>query len=237
AQIASIVEKTVENCKDRITFSTLKQLEAGDAFFVEHDNFSVQEQCVRPKAADRGGDTREPAGPILLVSRDQANTLSFLVGEHPVAIVLLLVIPARPVEGLGDEGSQHGFNPERYSILQGHTLAWQCSLCKLTLSPASSSAPRGRGRAPITLPGCCRVSFSGLLGVAAPILGDLGQQAVAYRRSGPFSSDVRCGCILIAMFYEQPCGSARVHTVAAGVDQDPGALQLAAMEREFQLSG
>src|SRR5262249_59337005 len=158
-------------------------------------------------------------------------------GEHPVAIVLLLVIPARPVKGPGDEGGQHGFNPERYSILQGHTLAWQYSLRKLTLSPACNSAPRAWGRAPITLPVCARVSFPGLLDVAASILGDLSKQTVTHHRSGLFSSDVPCGCILIAMFYEQPCGSASVSAVAAGVDQHPGALQLAAMERELQLSG
>src|SRR5262249_54021205 len=125
AEIVTIVEKTIENRIDRITFSALQELEAGDALVIENDNFSVQKQRARPKAADRRGDTRKPVGAILLVSREQANVLAFFVCQDPVAIVLLLVHPARLVKGFGDERGQHRLDPERYSVLQSHRLAFQ----------------------------------------------------------------------------------------------------------------
>ena len=51
---------------------------------------------------DRGHQFREAPGEVLALTTDQADVIAVLVSEHAVAVYLLLIDPALPVEGPGD---------------------------------------------------------------------------------------------------------------------------------------
>jgi hypothetical protein len=82
-------------------------VEAGDDLAVEDRDLSVEQERRGLKCAHRRGQFREPAGQIPLLPTHQANAGSVLVGADAPAVDLLLVDPARPVEGLADLGGGH----------------------------------------------------------------------------------------------------------------------------------
>jgi hypothetical protein len=74
---------------------------------VEDRDLAVEQERRGLKRGHRGGELREPAGQITPVPADEPHAGGVLVGEDASAVDLLLVDPARPVEGLADLGGGH----------------------------------------------------------------------------------------------------------------------------------
>jgi hypothetical protein len=74
---------------------------------VKQTDFAVQDQLPRHQARDGSGDLGEAARMVNTRAADQADMLVVLVGHDPPAVVLLLIDPAGPMDGLRDRFGLH----------------------------------------------------------------------------------------------------------------------------------
>src|SRR5208282_737041 len=96
-------------------------------------------------------------------------------------------------------------------------------------NPHDTSSRRFRARRTSRLAG--RIARRSSFDVAPFVPCDLRKKALARYRARLFLRNVFRGCILIAMFDEEPCGSIGIAPKAPGVNQDPRALEFLAVKR------
>ena len=160
----------------------------------------------RPR--DRLRDAAERRGSVLPVAREEAHSARFLVGEDPIAVVLLLVHPARAVEGLGDQCREHGTRPKRDPV--AHVLERRC---------------RGRG-SPSAARATSPPSSRAIPASVRPEIADFASSAVDVLRA-------REG---VAVLDEEPRGPCLARPVTARADEGPRTAQLPAVQRELELA-
>src|SRR6267142_1851987 len=88
---------------------SLEKLKARDAATVEGDDLAVEHEGAAPEALEGLTDLTVLGGDVVQVARVESNA-SATIGESADPVVLLLVDPALPVKGLGDERRQHRAN-------------------------------------------------------------------------------------------------------------------------------
>jgi len=90
----------------------LKDLKAGDPVFIECNDLTIKEKSARGEHCDGRRHIRICCGAALAISRQQRDPAPFLVGENSIAVILFLVDPALPVEGLRHKCGYHRLNAE-----------------------------------------------------------------------------------------------------------------------------
>ena len=80
---------------------------------------------------------RKRRGPVVVVSRSQHYLRSFFIREDPVAVVFLLVDPARPKKGLWYKVREHRTHPDGNAITHGFISTTR----RVTLAAADPTSP------------------------------------------------------------------------------------------------
>src|SRR5581483_1743288 len=128
--------------------SLLEELEARDQLAVEGDGFAVEKDRAHRQRADGGGNVGEARAARLSRPRDEAHVAAFLVREDAVAVVLLLVDPARAMEGLVDQGGEHRARAERDAVARAFAGRRAHPLTGWRARPLAFARDRGRADAP-----------------------------------------------------------------------------------------
>jgi len=82
-------------------------LEAADELPVKHGQLAIKNDGFSAQPRDGLRQFREALGELLTLAADELGRPALLVGHHPVAVHLLFVDPAGPVERCGDLSSVH----------------------------------------------------------------------------------------------------------------------------------
>src|SRR5581483_7221600 len=143
-EIAAVDPQAIERGENDRNLSLLEELEARDQLAVEGDGFAVEKDRAHRQRADGGGNVGEARAARLSRPRDEAHVAAFLVREDAVAVVLLLVDPARAMEGLVDQGGEHRARAERDAVARAFAGRRAHPLTGWRARPLAFARDRGR---------------------------------------------------------------------------------------------